>query len=181
MRFKDKCFMFKGKKDDIIANWSDARSWCKEQGGELAVIDDQYENGEQNSYDLKNRPVAQRGRLVTCRSSLSDFVSSHLRDLHLPTWIGLSDLLVEDQYGWSDGVSPVLYTNWNDKEPNNEGGAVRILHLHEIWSAKNPHAVLKKKNKKNNNVRSLESLLVSVTGKLCGHSSQPPGQWQVER
>lgn len=46
----------------------------------------------------------------------------------LPSWIGLSDLLVENQYGWSDGVSPVLYTNWNDKEPNNAGGAVRILY-----------------------------------------------------
>lgn len=59
-----------------------------------------------------------------------DFVSSYLKDLELPTWIGLSDLLVENQYAWSDGVSPVLYTNWNDKEPNNAGGAVRILHLH---------------------------------------------------
>ncbi|XP_047200502.1 macrophage mannose receptor 1 [Hippoglossus stenolepis] len=95
MRFKDKCFMFKGKKNDLKANWSSARSWCKEQGGELAVIDDQYEN---------------------------DFVSSYLRDLELPTWIGLSDLLAENQYAWSDGVSPVLYTNWNDKEPNNAGG-----------------------------------------------------------
>ncbi|XP_023264465.1 macrophage mannose receptor 1-like [Seriola lalandi dorsalis] len=95
MRFRDKCFMFKGKKNDIKANWSYARTWCKEQGGELAVIDDQYEN---------------------------DFVSSYLRDLELPTWIGLSDLLVENQYAWSDGVSPVLYTNWNDKEPNNAGG-----------------------------------------------------------
>ncbi|KAF3849178.1 hypothetical protein F7725_015675 [Dissostichus mawsoni] len=101
MRFKDKCFMFKGKTGDIKANWSFARSWCKEQGGDLAVIDDQYEN---------------------------DFVSSYLRDLKLPTWIGLSDLLLENQYAWSDGVSPVLYTNWNDKEPNNAGGAVRILY-----------------------------------------------------
>ncbi|GLD55459.1 macrophage mannose receptor 1 [Lates japonicus] len=96
MRFKNKCFMFIGKKSDIKGNWSYARSWCKEQGGELAVIDDQYEN---------------------------DFVSSYLKDLELPTWIGLSDLLVENQYAWSDGVSPVLYTNWNDKEPNNAGGA----------------------------------------------------------
>lgn len=108
MRFKDKCFLFKGKKDDIKANWSYARSYCKDQGGELAVIDDQYEN---------------------------DFVSSYLRDLHLPTWIGLSDLLVENQYAWSDGVSPVLYTNWNDKEPDNVGGAehcVAIAHNHLV-------------------------------------------------
>lgn len=60
-------------------------------------------------------------------SSPLDFVSSYLKDLELPTWIGLSDLLVENQYAWSDGVSAVLYTNWNDKEPNNAGGAVRIL------------------------------------------------------
>uniref|UniRef100_A0A665UE44 C-type lectin domain-containing protein n=1 Tax=Echeneis naucrates TaxID=173247 RepID=A0A665UE44_ECHNA len=89
------CFMFKGKKNDIKANWTYAQSWCKEQGGNLAIIDDRYEN---------------------------DFVSSYLRDLELPTWIGLSDLLAENQYAWSDGVSPVLYTNWNDKEPNNAGG-----------------------------------------------------------
>ncbi|KAA8584470.1 hypothetical protein FQN60_008255 [Etheostoma spectabile] len=108
MRFKDKCFMFKGKKNDIKANWSYARNWCKDQGGELAVIDDQYEN---------------------------DFVSSYLRDLKGPTWIGLSDLLLENQYAWSDGVSPVLYTNWNDKEPNNAGGTehcVAMGHSHLV-------------------------------------------------
>uniref|UniRef100_A0A4W6C4N0 C-type lectin domain-containing protein n=1 Tax=Lates calcarifer TaxID=8187 RepID=A0A4W6C4N0_LATCA len=87
----NKCTTF-----SFLSNWSYARSWCKDQGGELAVIDDQYEN---------------------------DFVSSYLKDLELPTWIGLSDLLVENQYAWSDGVSAVLYTNWNDKEPNNAGGA----------------------------------------------------------
>ncbi|XP_061732556.1 macrophage mannose receptor 1 isoform X2 [Nerophis ophidion] len=95
LRFKDKCFLLKGKKNDIKANWTYARSWCKDQGGQLAVIDDQYEN---------------------------DFLSSYLRDLQPPTWIGMSDILVENQYAWSDGVSPVLYTNWNDKEPNNAGG-----------------------------------------------------------
>ncbi|XP_024917706.1 macrophage mannose receptor 1 isoform X1 [Cynoglossus semilaevis] len=96
LRFRNKCFIFKGKKNDLKANWTYARSWCQEQGGELAVIDDQYEN---------------------------DFVASYLRDLELPTWIGLSDLLNENQYTWSDGVSPVLYTNWNQNEPNNAGGA----------------------------------------------------------
>lgn len=57
-----------------------------------------------------------------------DFVASYLRDLHMPAWIGLSDLQEENQYGWSDGVSPVLYTNWNEKEPNNAGGAVRTCY-----------------------------------------------------
>ncbi|XP_030005898.1 macrophage mannose receptor 1 [Sphaeramia orbicularis] len=108
MRFKDKCFMFKGKKNDLKLNWTSARDWCREQGGDLAVIDNQYEN---------------------------DFVSSYLKDLELPTWIGLSDLLLENQYAWSDGVSPVKYTNWNEKEPNNAGGAehcVAMTHNHLV-------------------------------------------------
>ncbi|XP_055010163.1 macrophage mannose receptor 1 [Boleophthalmus pectinirostris] len=116
LRFNNKCFLFKGKKNDIQANWSYARSWCKEQGGELAVIDSQYEN---------------------------DFVSSYLRDLQHPTWIGLSDLLVENQYAWSDGVSPVLYTNWNEKEPNNAGGAehcVAMTHNHLVTGRWNDDA-----------------------------------------
>uniref|UniRef100_A0A3P8NII6 C-type lectin domain-containing protein n=1 Tax=Astatotilapia calliptera TaxID=8154 RepID=A0A3P8NII6_ASTCA len=92
LRFNNKCFMFKGKKNDIKGNWSYARSWCREQGGDLAVIDDQ--------------------RLFTFPFSPTDFVAN---------------LLVENQYAWSDGVSPVLYTNWNDKEPNNANGVVRTL------------------------------------------------------
>uniref|UniRef100_A0A3Q2YER8 C-type lectin domain-containing protein n=1 Tax=Hippocampus comes TaxID=109280 RepID=A0A3Q2YER8_HIPCM len=99
MHFNDKCFLFKGKKNDIKANWTYARSWCKDQGGELAVIDNQSEN-----------------------------------DMELPTWIGLSDILVENQYAWSDGVSPVLYTNWNGKEPNNAGGTEHCVSI--------PHSVL---------------------------------------
>lgn len=66
---------------------------------------------------------------ILIHSSPSDFVSSYLRDLELPTWIGLSDILMENQYAWSDGVSPVLYTNWNTNEPNNAQGAVRIPYL----------------------------------------------------
>lgn len=48
LRFKNKCFMFKGKKGDMKANWFDAQDWCKAQQGNLAIIDDQYENGKLN-------------------------------------------------------------------------------------------------------------------------------------
>lgn len=113
--------MFKGKKDDIKANWSYARNWCKDQGGELAIIDNQYENGKLHREPGKYFKLAYQ--LILCFSP-QDFVASYLKDLQLPSWIGLSDLLVENQYAWSDGVSPVLYTNWNEHEPNNAGGAV---------------------------------------------------------
>uniref|UniRef100_A0A673H974 C-type lectin domain-containing protein n=1 Tax=Sinocyclocheilus rhinocerous TaxID=307959 RepID=A0A673H974_9TELE len=45
-----------------------------------------------------------------------DFVASYLRDLVVPVWIGLSDRLHEGRFAWSDGVNPVLYTNWADKD-----------------------------------------------------------------
>lgn len=56
----------------------------------------------------------------TSSLSFTDFVSSYLRDLMLPTWIGLADLLAENQYAWTDRVSPLL---------NNAGGTVRVLQL----------------------------------------------------
>lgn len=35
-------------------------------------------------------------------------------------WIGLSDLRLSQTFEWVDG-SEVLFTNWNDNEPNNFG------------------------------------------------------------
>uniref|UniRef100_A0A3Q3MU75 C-type lectin domain-containing protein n=1 Tax=Mastacembelus armatus TaxID=205130 RepID=A0A3Q3MU75_9TELE len=100
---------------DNKTNWLDARNWCRDQGADLAVIDNQYEN---------------------------DFVSSYLRDLQHPTWIGLSDRAHENLFTWSDGVSPVLYTNWNDKEPNNAGGehCVAVTHSHLVTGMWNDDA-----------------------------------------
>ncbi|MGH0140650.1 UNVERIFIED_CONTAM: hypothetical protein FKN15_023262 [Acipenser sinensis] len=94
--FGNKCFLFKGRhdgKDEFHANWTFAQTWCGDQGGDLAVIDNQYEN---------------------------DFVASYLEDIRAPVWIGLSDVLHEGKFTWSDG-SQVLYTNWNAGEPNNFG------------------------------------------------------------
>lgn len=63
-------------------------------------------------------------------------MTSYLKDLQHQTWIGLSDLLVENQYAWSDGLSPVLYTNWNDGEPNNMGGAEHCVTItHNVVSS----------------------------------------------
>lgn len=96
--FGSKCFLFKGNhknEKEFMANWTAARSWCKANGGELAIIDSRAEN---------------------------EFVASYLRDLVLPVWIGLSDRLHEGKFAWSDGVSPVRYTNWAEKEPNNNAG-----------------------------------------------------------
>ncbi|XP_007252805.3 macrophage mannose receptor 1 [Astyanax mexicanus] len=118
MRFHNKCYLFKGNhyNNEIKANWSYARDWCRSQQGDLAVIDDINEN---------------------------DFVASYLRDMIHPVWIGLSDVLHEDKFAWSDGVSPVLFTNWAEKEPNNNDGkehCVSINHNHLLtgrWNDEN--------------------------------------------
>lgn len=47
--FGNKCFLFKGEEGDVRTNWTAAQAFCREQEGNLAVIDSQYENGEQNS------------------------------------------------------------------------------------------------------------------------------------
>ncbi|XP_063066766.1 macrophage mannose receptor 1, partial [Engraulis encrasicolus] len=89
-----KCYLFKGKKGDAKADWNTARKWCRDNNGDLAVIDTHSEN---------------------------EFVASYLRDLETAVWIGLSDSLHEGAFAWADGSS-VRYTNWADKEPNNHDG-----------------------------------------------------------
>ncbi|XP_062868150.1 macrophage mannose receptor 1 [Trichomycterus rosablanca] len=108
MRYHNKCYMFKGRHghNEERTNWTFARDWCRKEGGDLAVIDDINEN---------------------------DFVASYLRDMNHAAWIGLSDRLHEGKFAWSDGVSPVLFTNWAEKEPNNNDGqehCVSMLHNH---------------------------------------------------
>lgn len=102
------------------------------------------------------------------KSSFKDFVASYLRDLLFPTWIGLSDILMENQYAWSDGVSPVLYTNWKSNEPNNVGGAVSTLCFH-----------LRAGSCRCADVTAI-TFESALAGTLCGHESQPPADRQVE-
>lgn len=48
MKFHNKCYIFKGKhyhQSEIKVNWTYARDWCREQKGDLAIINDQNENG----------------------------------------------------------------------------------------------------------------------------------------
>ncbi|KAJ8338949.1 hypothetical protein SKAU_G00357350 [Synaphobranchus kaupii] len=94
--FGNKCYLFKGdhkNENEFRANWTFAKDWCRTQKGDLVVIDSPYEN---------------------------DFVASYLEDLVMPVWIGLSDIIHEGKFAWIDG-SPVKYTNWAEKEPNNNG------------------------------------------------------------
>ena len=72
--------------------WPEARSRCQSYGGDLAVINDADENA---------------------------FIEGITNN---STWIGLTDVDVEGEFVWVDGVSRE-FTNWNNNEPNDANGA----------------------------------------------------------
>uniref|UniRef100_A0A3B4CW09 C-type lectin domain-containing protein n=1 Tax=Pygocentrus nattereri TaxID=42514 RepID=A0A3B4CW09_PYGNA len=125
MRFHNKCYLFKGSHhhNQVKANWTYAREWC------LNV----FINPSRILSDALHCVVLHWFYLLLslCHSLtlslLPDFVASYLRDLVHPVWIGLSDSLHEGKFAWTDG-SPVLFTNWADKEPNNNDGEVEQFH-----------------------------------------------------
>ncbi|XP_061416055.1 macrophage mannose receptor 1-like [Lethenteron reissneri] len=107
MLFGSKCFLVRGAaggtaEEGVRSSWSDARAWCRYNGGDLAVISTHREN---------------------------DFVASHLEGLGVSVWIGFSDSLSEGEFTWVDG-SRVTFTNWNSGEPNN--GGIRGEHCAEM-------------------------------------------------
>ncbi|XP_071355031.1 macrophage mannose receptor 1-like [Trachinotus anak] len=80
--------------------WNEARQFCKNQGGDLAVIESVEKNmgvtNLINSYNDPTRPLSQSG-----------------------FWIGLRDVEEEGIWKWLDGRR--LYEGyWNDGEPNNQ-------------------------------------------------------------
>ncbi|KAK3106670.1 hypothetical protein FSP39_024902 [Pinctada imbricata] len=76
-------------------NWAQAQTLCRRNGAFLARIDSQDEQNFVRSLMPK-----------TWNNTWEGF------------WIGLNDRVIDMKFQWSDG-SPVLYTNWGLKEPNN--------------------------------------------------------------
>jgi len=77
--------------------WAEAKKACEDMGGHLLIIDTQEE---------QNALVAM---LVRAGMGRDNF------------WIGATDEIEEGAWTWVDG-SPVAYSNWNPREPNNYGG-----------------------------------------------------------
>ncbi|XP_063422180.1 macrophage mannose receptor 1-like isoform X2 [Mytilus trossulus] len=74
-----------------------ARTECQRRGGYLATVNSR----DEQNFIQANLPRPMKGLFLG---------GSY--------WIGLSDRVVENYFVWDDGT-PVLYTNWNSKEPNN--------------------------------------------------------------
>ncbi|XP_077993135.1 C-type mannose receptor 2-like [Glandiceps talaboti] len=97
MEYNNKCYSFNGQAYEDRVDWQTARSICNTQGGDLVSIHSQ---------------------------NIQSFLTSNLRDVSNPMWIGLNDEMTTGQYRWQDG-SEVDYTNWAPNEPTggfrNEG------------------------------------------------------------
>ncbi|XP_077993991.1 macrophage mannose receptor 1-like [Glandiceps talaboti] len=86
----NKCYSFNGANEDDVVTWHDARTRCRNAGGDLATIHSQ---------------------------ELQAYLASNLRDIKYSMWIGLSDTVDEGQYRWTDGTVVDFY-KWAPGEPN---------------------------------------------------------------
>lgn len=176
MVFKDKCFMFKGKRKDIQGSWSFARNWCKDQGGELAVIDTQYENGKLTRQRCERiRARALFYRLLPCCRLCGQ----------LPAGPGAPCM---DRSVRPLGRESVCLERWA------QSSAVHQLEWQRAqqcrWSGEKTPCARKHCSHTGLNLIfiwweghflcSLYIFFSIPTGTLCNNDSQSPGDWQVE-
>uniref|UniRef100_A0A670JIF2 Macrophage mannose receptor 1-like n=1 Tax=Podarcis muralis TaxID=64176 RepID=A0A670JIF2_PODMU len=88
--FDKKCFQFFGLNEEERKNWSDARTACRNLGGNLATIPNK---------------------------ATQAFFMVHLESASIDPWIGLNDIIREESFLWTDG-SEVYYTNWASGFPS---------------------------------------------------------------
>lgn len=107
------------KKLILLAAFSAAMStqaavWFQFGGSEYAIT------SEPNSwYGARAEAQFNGGDLASLGSAAEeDFIQATFAGFNF--WIGYTDELVENSFGWTDG-SPVTYTNWAPGEPNNLG------------------------------------------------------------
>nr|XP_034985744.1 macrophage mannose receptor 1-like [Zootoca vivipara] len=87
--FDKKCFQLFGLKEER-KSWSDARTACRNLGGNLATIPNK---------------------------ATQAFFIVHLESASTDPWIGLNDINTENSFLWTDG-SGVYYTNWASGFPD---------------------------------------------------------------
>ena len=81
--------------ENVCKTWEEAKKYCESLGGYLAVINDDTEN--RVLYDMMNKQG------------------------YKSAYFGLSNVNPSGYWHWVNG-DPVVYTNWNPGEPNNERG-----------------------------------------------------------
>ncbi|MGH0174663.1 UNVERIFIED_CONTAM: hypothetical protein FKN15_068385 [Acipenser sinensis] len=84
LSYQRKCYKMFGVNGADRKTWTDARTLCINQGGNLVSI----ANAKQQA-----------------------FLTSQLLDLPVDVWIGLNDINAEMRFLWTDGMG-VYYTNW---------------------------------------------------------------------
>ncbi|XP_041443149.1 hepatic lectin isoform X1 [Xenopus laevis] len=126
INFEDSCYYITTKK----TNWEKARSFCVQEGGDLAVI-----NSEKEQTFLKEKSGVSR---------INRF------------WIGLNDLEEEGTWTWVDGTDySTSYQFWTKGEPNDHLKNEDCAHLWNFTGEWNdvhctfevPYAICEKKIK----------------------------------
>ncbi|XP_050795449.1 macrophage mannose receptor 1-like [Gopherus flavomarginatus] len=90
--FQNKCYKMFGSNEDERLSWHAARTACVNLGGNLVTIPNE---------------------------QVQAFLTFHLKDSVVDTWIGLNDINHELKYLWTDG-SGVYFTNWGKGFPSGQ-------------------------------------------------------------
>ncbi|XP_071511250.1 macrophage mannose receptor 1-like [Diadema antillarum] len=89
-KYYGRCYKMVGFQEEDQRNWMDARTICRNDGGDLVGI---------HSHEVQS------------------LLTSMIIDSPTDVWIGFSDLGSTGQYHWTDGKS-TSYTNWYPGQPN---------------------------------------------------------------
>ncbi|XP_056388369.1 pulmonary surfactant-associated protein D-like [Hyla sarda] len=97
-------------------------------------------NGEQTNYNTAKAVCVKRGgQLASPRNAVeNDAVNRIQTQLNARPFLGINDLQQEGIFKYPDGKN-IAFSNWSDKEPNNEFGVEDCVEMYENgkWNDKN--------------------------------------------
>ncbi|XP_048750884.2 uncharacterized protein LOC125662641 isoform X1 [Ostrea edulis] len=106
-RFRDHMYIVGDSKSD----WKSAEKQCRSDGGYLAEINSIEENSWIRDCIMKTGSIT-------------------------ALWIGANDLDKENEFTWRSSKTPLLYSNWNNKQPNdsNDNQVCAVLKESGKWN-----------------------------------------------
>uniref|UniRef100_K1PPT6 Aggrecan core protein n=1 Tax=Magallana gigas TaxID=29159 RepID=K1PPT6_MAGGI len=120
----------------VVTNWRHGQP--DGHSGENCVLMDGHSHGQWRDTHCHSYCQAYHSKLAEpVTPEESAFLTSHAHNLHDTFWIGITDLMAENEWVYSSNLQRVQTTNWASHEPNGKGGencAVLFYPRHSQWA-----------------------------------------------